>query len=63
MDSKLAVVVLILMMLPSAAQAYVDPGAGMLVWQGLVAIIGMVVAFARGPREAIKRLIDHFRRK
>lgn len=39
----------------SYAHAYVDPGSGMLIWQGLIALIGAVVIFVRHPIDTIKR--------
>lgn len=44
-----------LLLVPASAFAYVDPGTGMLVWQGLIAAVGAVLVFVRSPRESIKR--------
>lgn len=49
--------------MPLTAYAYVDPGAGMLVWQGVIAAIGAVLVFVRNPVAAVKRLLKRFRRK
>lgn len=46
---------LLLLLLPLHAHAYVDPGAGMLIWQGLLALIGAVLVFIRNPRNTLKR--------
>lgn len=46
---------LMLLFLPRHAHAYVDPGAGMLLWQGLLALIGAAIVFVRNPRETLKR--------
>lgn len=54
---------LALVLAPVPAFAYVDPGSGMLVWQGLIALIGAVIVFVRSPKEAFKRLIARFKRK
>ncbi len=54
---------LVLLLEPSVAHAYIDPGSGMLIWQGLIAAIGAVIIFVRQPRETIKRLIRRFRGK
>lgn len=43
--------------------AYVDPGSGMLMWQGLVAAVGAVLVFARNPWQAIKRFLARFRKE
>lgn len=45
------------------AFAYVDPGSGMLLWQGLVALIGAVLIFFRNPLQVIKSWIDRIRGK
>ncbi len=39
------------------AFAYIDPGAGMVVWQGLLALIGAVAVFARRPWQALRRWV------
>lgn len=52
-----------LLVLPLTAHAYVDPGTGMLVWQGLIAAIGAMLVFVRNPKAALKRLLDRFKRK
>jgi hypothetical protein len=50
-------------MLTSNAWAYVDPGSGMLLWQGLVASIGAVLIFFRNPIQVLKSWIDRLRGK
>ena len=47
----------------STAWAYVDPGSGMLLWQGLIAAIGAVLIFLRNPIQVIKSWIDRIRGK
>lgn len=47
----------------ASAFAYVDPGSGMLVWQGLIAAIGAMVVFVRNPVATIKSLLSRFRKK
>lgn len=54
---------LVALLSPAAAFAYVDPGSGMLLWQGLLAALGAVIVFVRSPIKAIKALIERFRRK
>lgn len=49
--------------LPASASAYVDPGSGMLLWQGLIAAIGAVLVFVRSPWQALKRVVERLRRK
>lgn len=55
-------VICALLWIPSA-YAYVDPGSGAMLLQGLIALIGAVVVFMRKPVETIKRLIAWIRRK
>lgn len=45
---------LVLLFTPSYAYAYVDPGSGMLLWQGLIALIGGLITFIRKPLQCIK---------
>lgn len=49
--------------LPLSAFAYVDPGSGMMMLQGLIALIGAIVVFIRNPVAAFKRLIERIKRK
>jgi hypothetical protein len=51
------------LILAPSAFAYVDPGSGMLLWQGLVALIGAVLIFFRNPIQVIKSWIDRIRGK
>jgi hypothetical protein len=48
---------------PAIAYAYVDPGSGMLIYQGLVAAIGVAIAVVRHPVEAVKRVVAFFASK
>lgn len=48
---------------PASAFAYVDPGSGMLIWQGLIALIGAIIIFIRNPLQSIKALWKRIRRK
>lgn len=45
------------------AFAYVDPGVGMLLWQGAIAAIGALVIFFRKPFASIKSIINRFLKK
>lgn len=49
------------MFMSGSALAYVDPGSGMLLWQGLLAAIGGVLVFVRNPWQAIKNLLRRLR--
>ena len=42
--------------LTAPAQAYIDPGSGMLLLQGLFAAVGGILAFVKKPREVIAKL-------
>lgn len=63
MNIQRQVMVLALVAWPASAFAYVDPGSGMLAWQGLVALIGAVVVFIRNPLAALKALFKRLKRK
>ena len=57
-NEKLVIIGTILIFLPLApAYAYVDPGAGMLLVQGLIALVGGTVVFFKNPIAFIKALI------
>lgn len=46
-----------------SASAYVDPGTGMLMIQGLIALIAGVIAFMKNPWQSIKSLFERLRKK
>jgi hypothetical protein len=48
---------------PTDVLAYIDPGSGMLAWQGLIAAIGGVLIFFRKPVATIKLWIQRLRGK
>jgi hypothetical protein len=54
---------LLALALPLSAHAYIDPGSGMLAWQGLVAAVGACIVFARKPIAALKRWLGRLRGK
>jgi hypothetical protein len=54
---------LLCVLITPSAWAYVDPGSGMLLWQGLVALIGAILIFFRNPVQVIKSWIDRLRGK
>ena len=39
--------------------AYVDPGTGMVLWQGLVAALGALILFVRRPRQEFGSLLRY----
>ena len=51
------------LLLTPNAYAYVDPGSGMLLWQGFVALIGAILIFLRNPVQVIKAWIVRIRGK
>lgn len=60
---NLCTAAILLAVLPMAAHAYVDPGSGMLLVQGLIALIGAIVVFVKNPIALIKSLIARLRKK
>lgn len=60
--TKLAVLALYACFLPNIAYAYVDPGSGMLLLQGLVAAIGALLFAIRNPKQFFKHLVNRMRR-
>lgn len=56
--------ILVLLCVPASdAWAYVDPGTGMLLWQGLIASIGAFLSLALKPSQIVRNLWEKFRRK
>jgi hypothetical protein len=53
----------IMALLPLPAHAYVDPGAGMLLVQGLVALVGAIIVFVKNPIAQVKAFIARRRKK
>jgi uncharacterized membrane protein YhaH (DUF805 family) len=56
--NRISAVVFVLTLLPLQAHAYVDPGTGMLLIQGLIALIGGVIVFVRNPVATVKRWME-----
>ena len=54
--SRALIAISLLSLAPQDAFAYVDPGSGMLLIQGLLALIGGVVVFVKNPVTSCKRL-------
>lgn len=46
-----------------AAHAYIDPGTGLLLLQGLLAAIGGLIFFVKHPIQALKRFVAKFKKK
>lgn len=54
---------LLLLVMPVSAYAYVDPGSGMLLWQGLIAVVGAIVVFVRHPIQTLRDLLKRLMRR
>lgn len=54
---------LLVLVYPLTSYAYIDPGTGMLQWQGLMAAVGAGLVTIRRPLAAITRLLKHLRRR
>jgi len=63
MNTRILAQVLFLMLTPLSAFAYVDPGSGMLLWQGLIAAVGFGLVFIRHPWQTIKKLFHRFTKR
>ncbi len=61
--TRLLLAGLLTLLLPPPAHAYVDPGSGMLVWQGLLALVGGLIMLVRQPTRSIKLFWDWLRRR
>lgn len=44
---------LVMLVFPSTSHAYIDPGSGMILLQGLIAILGGCIVFIRNPKKTI----------
>lgn len=51
----------IVLLFPLPAFAYIDPGTGLLMLQGLFAAIGALVIFVKNPIKTLKRLFAKLR--
>lgn len=63
MKNRRNLMLLALALAPASAFAYVDPGSGMLIWQGLLAALGGLIMFVRDPLRIIKRWLIRWRAK
>jgi len=52
---QLLLALLVLCLAPQDAFAYVDPGSGLLLVQGLLAVIGGVIVFIKNPVTVFKQ--------
>ena len=58
---RLAWVFATFLFLSPVASAYIDPGSGLLLIQGLLAAVGGIVVFVRHPVETAKRWLQRLR--
>jgi hypothetical protein len=49
---------LLLALWPISASAYIDPGSGMLLVQGLIALVGAIIVFIKNPIKSIKQVYE-----
>jgi hypothetical protein len=61
--TKITFLTLLFMLYPSTAHAYIDPGSGMLMLQGLIAAIGACIAFVKDPIGKVKAFFSRFKSK
>lgn len=52
-------VLILAALLPTSAWAYIDPGTGLVLWQGVIALIGALLLFIRHPLASLKRLMHY----
>lgn len=48
---------------PSTVWAYIDPGSGILFWQGFVAAVGVLIVFFKNPIKTVKNWISRMKKK
>lgn len=60
---RLFVALLLGLVCTGPAFAYVDPGTGLLLLQGTLALVGGIIFFFRHPVRALRALIDRLRKK
>jgi len=54
---------LLLLATTQNAYAYIDPGSGMLLIQGLLAAIAAAIAFVTHPIQTIKNMLNNMKKK
>ena len=52
---------LLMLVFPSTSHAYIDPGSGMILLQGLIAILGGCIVFIRNPKKTVINYIRKVR--
>lgn len=59
----IGVCVLFFLAYAPTVHAYIDPGSQTLLLQGLLAVLGGLLAFMRRPRDLARSLLDSWRRR
>ena len=62
MRSRIVLLCLLALCLPQTALAYIDPGTGAYLVQGLAALAGAVVFYVSHPAELLRRLKEKLTR-
>jgi hypothetical protein len=62
MRSKIILLCLLALCLPQTALAYIDPGTGAYLVQGLVALVGAVAFYVSHPAELLRKLREKLTR-
>lgn len=62
MRSKVILLCMLALCLPQTALAYIDPGTGAYLVQGLAALVGAVAFYVSHPAELIRRLKEKLTR-
>lgn len=52
---------IVVLLMPGMAFAYIDPGSGILLWQGVIAAVGVALVIVRNPGQFFKSIIERFR--
>ena len=60
---RVLLLILIPLMAAAPAHAYIDPGSGMLIWQGLLSALGVLLLFVRSPWKSSKMLLSRLKGK
>jgi len=61
--SKILIFLLNFILFSSSAYAYFDPGTGMFIIQGIIAIFGVVVFYLGYPIRLLKSLMNKLKKK
>jgi hypothetical protein len=59
--SSFLIAIVVLILAPAPAYAYIDPSSGILALQGLLAFLGGLLMFLRSPKKWLSDLIKRIR--